>query len=361
MEQKTFIDEYGYSNFSLGKRNISSTLSLGRGYMARKLAEKKAGQMNEGTPIMNQGGLFSNIRIPRNKVANDYATANQQQFEATNYLQQQMGQGTPIMSQGTPLSMDLEQGRTLDLGEITNVDSGLIKVDPQFVINNAVGVLAEENKPELVKLLQNQGSLVSSLSSKKDIIDASFQLIRDNEIFRKKLSDYIVEEATNPKPKRENVGALVRLAQGSILSGRSGRKPYQPISSNFSSFSDFDDNFANKDGEGREKAKKLFGSLASEQNLQNIVGIGMSYLSTRMNANAQKGTNQQAIEFEKAQTEKALAQAKLLEMQGKTPTGTTPSTTTDDKGKKKWVMPVAIGGGVLLLGTIIYFAMRKKN
>jgi hypothetical protein len=231
---------------------------------------------------------------------------------------------TPIMGEGT----------TLDLGEIKNYDSDLVKVDPQFLINNAVGVLAEENKPELVKLLQNQGSLVSSLSSKKDVIDATFQFIRDNQIFRKKLSDYIIEEANNPKP----------------------------ITSNFSSFSDFDDNFANTKGAGKEKAKKLFGSLASEENLQKILGLGMTYASNRMNANALKGSNQQAIEFEKAQTEKALAQAKLLEQQGKTPTGTTPTNSTDDgKGGKKWVMPVAIGGGVLLLGTIIYFAMRKKK
>jgi hypothetical protein len=320
MEQQTFIDDFGYSNFSLGKGQISRIL-------AQRLAEKQAGQ---------------------------------QQVEATNYLQQQVSQGTPIMGQGTPRSMDLEQGTTLDLGEIKNYDSDVVKVDPQFVINNAVGVLAEENKPELVKLLQNQGSLVSSLSSKKDVIDATFQFIRDNQIFRKKLADYIVEEANNPKPTSQNVGSLVKLGMTRFRGGR-GRKT-EALTTNFSSFSDFDDNFANTDGAGREKAKKLLGSLASEENLQKILGLGMTYASNRMNANALKGSNQQAIEFEKAQTEKALAQAKLLEQQGKTPTGTTPTNSTDDgKGGKKWVMPVAIGGGVLLLGTIIYFAMRKKK
>jgi hypothetical protein len=76
-----------------------------------------------------------------------------------------------------------------------------------------------------------------------------------------------------------------------------------------------------------------------------------------LNANAQKGTNQQAIDFERAKTDSALAQARVLEAQGKLPQVSTPT----EGGKKKWVMPVAIGGGVLLLGVIIYFAMKKKN
>jgi hypothetical protein len=213
-------------------------------------------------------------------------------------------------------------------------------------------------------MLQKQGSFVTPLSSKKAIIDATFKGIKDSPKFRQDLENYVVSEVTGmelPKPKSQINSALIKVAQSLPKLKKDRLSKIESLNSNFSSFSDFDDNFVNKDGAGAEKAKKLFGSLASEQNLQNIVGIGMSYLSTRMNANAQKGTNQQAIEFEKAQTEKALAQAKLLEMQGKTPTGTTPSATTDDKGKKKWVMPVAIGGGVLLLGTIIYFAMRKKN
>jgi len=268
-----------------------------------------------------------------------------------------------LINQGTPRSMDLGQSETLDLGQRTSGDSESVAVDPQFVINHAVGVLAEDNKPELVKLLQNTGSFVTPLSSKNSIIDATFQSIRDNDIFRKKLQDYIVEEATNPKPRSQKEGSLIRIAQGSFPKlGIRGRSKAEVLSSNFSSFSDFDSNFSNTDGAGKEKAKKLLGSLASEENLQKLVGLGMSYASTRLNANAQKSTNQQAIEFEKAQTEKALAQAKLEEAK-KSVQSNMPTTTESESGKggKKWVMPVAIGGGVLLLGTIIYFVMKKKK
>ena len=46
----------------------------------------------------------------------------------------------------------------------------------------------------------------------------------------------------------------------------------------------------------------------------------------------------------------------------------TPTPTSDndegvplEKGKKpKWVLPVAIGGGLLIIGVVVYFAMKKK-
>jgi hypothetical protein len=326
MKHQTFIDDNGYSNFTITKG------------ITRGIPKNRANQQ-----------------------AIDYAIANQQQVESTNYLQQQMGQETPR-------TMDLGQSETIDLGDRTSGDSDNVMLQPEFAINTAVGILAENDKANLVKLLQNQGSFVTSLSPKKTIIDATFKTIKDNADFRKKLGDYIIEKAMgveSSKPRSQKDGSLIRIAQGKFptLRGRSSNPRGQAISSNFSSFSDFDDNFANNNGQGKEKVKKLLGSIFTEENITKAVGYGMGYLSTRLNANASKGTNQQAIDFEKAQTEKALAQAQLEQAKSTTSQGTnSPSTTpTDGKGKKKWVMPVAIGGGVLVLGTIIYFVMKKKK
>jgi hypothetical protein len=114
---------------------------------------------------------------------------------------------------------------------------------------------------------------------------------------------------------------------------------------------------SHKKGKTKEKTAvgNALATIFSQENISKAVGYGMQYASTRLNANAQKGTNQQAIDFEKAQTEKALAQARILEAQGKLP-----QVSPTGSEKKKWVMPVAIGGGVLLLGVIIYFVAKKK-
>ncbi len=309
MENKTFIDDLGYSNFTITKG------------MTKGIAKKRANQQ-----------------------AIDYA-----------------------VSQGTPRSMDLEQGESLTLGERTSGVSEDVLSQPEFSMNSAIAILAENEKSALVRMLQKQGSFVTPLSSKKTIFDATLKTIKDNADFRKKLGDYIIEQVKGedmPKPQSQKEGSLIRIAQGSFptLIGRSSRGAKgQAINSNFSSFSDFDDNFANQVKE-KTKAGALLSSIFSKENIEKGVGMGMGYLATRMNANAQKGSNQQAIEFEKAQTEKALAQAKLEEAKASaSSTSTTPTSTPDGKGKKKWVMPVAIGGGVLLLGTIIYFVMKKKN
>jgi len=334
MENQTFIDDNVYSNFTITKG------------ITKGIAKKRANQQ-----------------------AIDYAIANQKEIEATNYLQQEMGQGTPrSILLGQPTSNDFEMGqgtpRSIDLGQSISEDYENVLTQPEFSINSAIAVISENDKPALVRMLQRQGSFVTPLSSKKAIIDATLKTIKDNADFRKKLGNYIIEkvEGTDlPNSQSQTDGSLIRIAQGSIPRLGIGRRTKaEANNSNFSSFSDYDDNFANKDGEGKDKLKKLLGTIFSEENITKAVGVGMAYASTRMNANASKGSNQQAIDFEKAQTEKALALAKLEEAKGLA-SQTTTTTPTDGKGKKKWVMPVAIGGGVLVLGTIIYFVMKKKQ
>lgn len=242
-------------------------------------------------------------------------------------------------------------GDTLNLGQRTSFETQEVFTDPQFAINSAVAVISETDKPALVRMLQRQGSFVTPLSSKKSIIDATFKAIQDSPKFRQNLQDYIVAEVTGdglPKPRNQRDGSLIRIAQSSIPNLKRNK---------LSKIESLNSNFANGTGKEKTKAGEVLSTLFSQENIQNYLNVGMGYLSTRLNANAQKGTNQQAIDFEKAKTDSALAQAKVLEAQGKLPQ----VTPTDDKEKKKWVMPVAIGGGILVLGTIIYFVMKKKK
>jgi len=236
--------------------------------------------------------------------------ANQQQVDATNYYS---SQGTPSMGQGTT---------SMGLG--TSVNPNNVFTDPQFAINSAVAVISENDKPAMIRMLQKQGSFVTPLSSKSAIIDATFKAIQDSPKFREELQSYIVGEVTGTPT----------LGKGNY------------------------DNFANGTGKTQTRAGEILSTIFSQENISTALGLGMGVLATRMNEKAKKGGNQQAIDFEKAQTEKALAQAKLLEAQGKLPQV---SSTPEETKKSKWVMPVAIGGGILLLGTIIYFVMKKKK
>jgi hypothetical protein len=57
--------------------------------------------------------------------------------------------------------------------------------------------------------------------------------------------------------------------------------------------------------------------------------------------------------FSKRMREKLLAQKQQQEVQQKQQESAT-------RPKRKWVLPVAIVGGVAIVGTILYFVLRKK-
>ena len=190
----------------------------------------------------------------------------------------------------------------------------------------AIGVMSVEDKPALVDILKRNGSLVTELSTEDEILDASFKALKDNKNFRKDIQDYLI------------------IALSSV--------------------DDNNTNFSNKDGLGWKKFKAGLSSLGntifSKENIGTAVGLGMTYAGTRLNANAQRSTNQQAIDFEKAKAETAMAEAKRLETEGLLAQMKSGFIGSDGK-RRGWVLPVAIIGGVAVIGTILYFALRKRQ
>ena len=146
----------------------------------------------------------------------------------------------------------------------------------------AIGVMSVEDKPALVDILKRNGSLVTELSTEDEILDASFKALKDNKNFRREIQDYLVTA--------------------------------------LSSVDDETSNFSNGKGAGWAKFKAGLGNLGktifSQENISIAVGLGMTYASTRLNANAQRGSNQQAIDYERAKAETAMAEAKRLENEG---------------------------------------------
>jgi hypothetical protein len=197
----------------------------------------------------------------------------------------------------------------------------------QEVVTQAIGIMSVEDKPTLIGLLNKNGSLVTDLSTQQEVLDATFKTIQDSPKFRKELTDYLSGE----------IESSVDESQASFVD---------------------DNKFSNGDGEGWKKVKSALGNLGqtlfSQENISKGIGIGMDYLASSLQAKSQKGSNQAAIDYEVAKAQGAAidtarieALAKLNESQPK-------------KGTPKWVLPVAIGGGVLLIGGILFFALRKK-
>jgi hypothetical protein len=207
----------------------------------------------------------------------------------------------------------------------TGDNTPLTEQELQDIIVSAVGLMSVEDKPTLVALLQKNGSLVTDVNTQGEILDASFKAIRDSASFRQDLEDYLVEQ-----------GSLADLGTDN------------------SNFSNSVGTFFNKIGQGLGKIGK---QVFTKENTQALFGAGIGYLGASLQAKAQKGQGQQAIDYTNAQAnlEAIKLQQSLASQGGGVGGGATP------EKKNKWVLPVAIGGGVLLIGTILFFALRKKK
>ena len=110
-------------------------------------------------------------------------------------------------------------------------------------------------------------------------------------------------------------------------------------------------------------------TVFSKENISTLFSAGLGFLTTRLQDSAAKKGNQQAIDYENAKARTLAEENKKLQLQGQPPIsgGTMPpfdlggGTPPPPSGTPKWVLPVAIGGGVLILGTVIFLAMRRKK
>lgn len=202
------------------------------------------------------------------------------------------------------------------------------------IVVGAVGTMAMDDKENLVYLLQQSGSLVSEINTQSEILDSAFKAIRDNENFRRNLNDYLVSQ-----------GDILDLSESSNFANGDG---WSKIGSWFKTA-------GQNIGKG---AKKIGSAVFTKENTQAIIGAGIGILSSKLQSQAQRGQGQQAIDYTNAQSNlEAIKLAQLQAQGGGAGTGDSGST----EKKNKWVLPVAIIGGVLVLGTILFFALRKRN
>jgi hypothetical protein len=194
------------------------------------------------------------------------------------------------------------------------------------VIIGLIYLMVEENNPFLINLLRKSGYFVTNQSSSDELLDASFKALRDSSSFRQNLSNYLVAEAN----------AYSNYVDDDFFVYGNGKKTKAP-------------KYNRTTGTGGSRVGGLLRSVFSQENIGLLVSAGIGAASTKLQDSASKQGDQRAIDFEKAKAETA-----AKELEAKKDSATTPNP------KPKWVLPVAIGGGLLVVGVIIYFVTKKK-
>jgi hypothetical protein len=202
------------------------------------------------------------------------------------------------------------------------------------IIASSIGVIYEQDRPSLLSMLNSAGYDVNENSSESDVYSAAFLAIKDSSRFRKDLQQYIVSarqaavadeqnlEQTGLTSLGQNVGRVAQGAQQQSTK-KSGKTAVGSFLSNLSS------------------------TLFTKENLNTAVQTGINIFSTKLQQQASRQGEERAIQFEIAKAQAAAEESKAAFLKG--------------GSKNKWIAPVAIIGGLAIVGVIIYFVVKKKK
>jgi hypothetical protein len=192
------------------------------------------------------------------------------------------------------------------------------------VIIGLIYLMVEENNPFLINLLQKSGSFVTNQSSPDAVLNASLNALRDSSSFRMNLSNYLVAEANS----------YSNYVDDDFFVYGTGDKPAK---------------YNRTTGTGGTRVGGLLRSVFSQENIGLLVSAGIGAASTKLQDSASKKGDQRALDFKNAEIA-------AEELRQKSESATPPA----PNPKPKWVLPVAIVGGLLVVGVIVYFVTKKK-
>ena len=220
-------------------------------------------------------------------------------------------------------------------------------------ISQAIVVMSTQNVPELVGLLKNSGSFVTQQSTQEELLDAAFKALKNSPQFRKNLGSYLINVTTTDNGEYGNFADsdfsnytssflnTLDKGSGSTFNTSFGTKP----TSSYTTTSDTSTTSA-KSG---TKVGNLLRSIFTKENVDTLVKTGISYGATKLQDSANKSSEQRAIDYQIASARAAESQAILQDKK------------ESEAKKNKWILPVGIGLGVILVGTIIYFAVKGSK
>ena len=113
--------------------------------------------------------------------------------------------------------------------------------------------------------------------------------------------------------------------------------------------------------------RSIGSALFTKENVASLTSGLVGVASTKLQSSAAKQGEQRAIDYENAKARTLAEQNKLLQAQQTSSSGgqqqsqQSGATLPPKEGSPKWVMPVAIGGGLLIIGAIVFVVMKGKK
>lgn len=194
--------------------------------------------------------------------------------------------------------------------------------------------LLENHISDVRQLMATNGFDTSGIAD-EDVKIAFLKAIKDSASFRNSAAKYMAQLA---QYKSNFTGGYLNALTDTISQ--------DTIDSHISSVTG---TAANTSTTQKSSFWQTLGGVASTENLNKLFGTGLDVLSTKLAANANKDSEERALELERIRLQQLQTQAALK---------ATTSVSTPGLSTGAWI---AIGlGSALLIGTVIYFAVKKK-
>jgi hypothetical protein len=233
------------------------------------------------------------------------------------------------------------------------------------LVRTSIVIAAKQDRENLISLLQKSGFLVNEDSTEDDLIQATLSGIKDNPRFKKMFGEYLANNI-----KGEQMSANGEDEDSNANEDDNNLSYLDEDFFNFNVGKSLNSLFVNKQGQDTAFGKAL------RNNADNFVKVGIDAIGVAITNKANKSNNKLAIEMSQSETKRLFQEnisKGLINPDGtpvQRPSIVSPTRGSDgaftppdaDLGKKnKWVLPVVIVGGIIVLGVVTYFLTKKKG
>lgn len=224
-----------------------------------------------------------------------------------------------------------------------------------------LGYMLHHKKASILNLVKKNGLPISKNPSDEELQMAVVNGIKNNPSFLADLRVFLIENAKKQFVNASGVNAMQAVFDKRTFANISGSSiveydDYGGFDSQGNYYLANDINFNQPNSASSSSNNNSFwgnlgGVLSSQDFIKNLLNTGLGYASNSLNSQVQQDTTAAQLELINAQKELAKAQAAAA---------AAAKAGSQATNKPKWLMPVAIGGG-LVIAIVVTIAIVKST
>ncbi len=207
----------------------------------------------------------------------------------------------------------------------------------QYIVQ-AIAEIAQKDRSVLVKILNKNGVAVTVKTPDDELFTSVYASLAKSKPFAADLKKAIKDFGLRTKQGYSNVDASSALLLSNLSSGSSTSSGDGGRSTTTNTTTQTGGGGGTKSGFGT-----FLSNIFTPDRIGSILDTGVGALSNKLTSKADQASLQQGIQYQVAQTQAAAQQQKLAEE------------------RNKWIIPVIVVTGLVIIGVTAYFVIKKTK